>query len=255
MEFRLLGPFEAHTDSGPIALGPPQQRLVLVGLLVEPGRVVHRSRLIDMLWPDGAPRSANNALQVYVSRLRSVLHGACECAARIETVGPGYRIALDPDAVDAHRFRCLVSTARSCEPAQAIELLLEALALWRGQPLVDLDSAWLRHHVCSLLDDAWLDAYEELFSAQLDAGHDRAILPELSQLFAAHPTRERLAGLLMRALYRADRRADALAVYRRVADSLSNHLGIEPSWPLAGLHLAMLRNDPRGTEASAFSVR
>ncbi|MGH3656652.1 MAG: AfsR/SARP family transcriptional regulator [Micromonosporaceae bacterium] len=250
MEFRLLGPFEARTAAGPIPLGSPQQRFVLVALLLEPNWVVQRTRLIDMMWPDAVPASAHNALQVYVSRLRGVLRDSSDGQAWIERVGTGYRLVVDPCALDVNRFHAIVSAARTLtSQAETAVRLREALSLWRGEPLADLDSPWLRRHVCSAFSEAWLDVHEDLFEAEMNCGNHRRVLPEIRRLFGQHPTRERLAGLLMRALYRNGRRAEALGVYREVAAIFTADLGIDPSGALATLHQAMLRNEPDSSGA------
>lgn len=212
MEFRLLGPLEGVTDAGPVELGAPQQRFVLAVLLLEPERLVQAVRLVDILWPDRPPRSARNALQVHVSRLRAVLRRTTGDRVRIETLGAGYRITVERTSVDLHRFHQMVSDARRLRsPAEAAGMLRDALALRRGEPLEDLDSPWLRHHVRGPFEEAWLDAAEELFEAELECGNHRAILADLRRLSLQHPTRERLAGLLMRTLCQIGRRADALA--------------------------------------------
>ncbi len=244
VEFRLLGPFEARESGAPIPLGPPQQRYVLAMLLLEANRMVPVRRLIQMLWQADAPATARNALQVHVSRLRRLLRERAPGQARIETVGAGYRMAVRQDTVDLHHFQGLVSTARKAASAEeSVVLLRRALGMWSGQPLADLDNPWLRRNACSALDGLWLNACEDLFEMELRLGNHSEILPRLSQLVGRHPTRERLAALLMRTLYERGRRADAIAVYRRVAHALGDGFGMDPGRSLDDLHVAILRDD------------
>jgi DNA-binding SARP family transcriptional activator len=244
LDFRLLGPFEVRESGAAIPLGPPQQRFVLATLVLESNRMVPFRRLLQMLWQDDAPVTARNALQVHVSRLRRLFRERAHGQVRIETVGAGYRMVVRPDTVDLHRFQGLVSTARKASsPDEAVALLRRALGMWSGQPLADLENPWLRHNVCSALEGMWLNACEDLFEMELRLGNHGEILPRLSQLVGRHPTRERLAALLMRTLYERGRRAEAVAVYRRVAHALGDSFGMDPGRSLDNLHLAILRDD------------
>ncbi|HEX6077585.1 MAG TPA: AfsR/SARP family transcriptional regulator [Micromonosporaceae bacterium] len=250
LDFRMLGPFEIRDPDAAIPLGPPQQRFVLATLLLESNRMVPVRRLIEMLWQGDAPTSARNALQVHVSRLRRLFRECGHGDVRIDTVGAGYRMVVDQDAVDLHRFQRLVSAARETDRAdEAAALLRRALGMWSGQPLADLENSWLRRNVCVALENVWLNACEDLFELELRLGNHGDILLRLGQLVGQHPTRERLAGLLMRTLYERGRRAEAIAVYRRVAHALGDGFGIDPGRSLDDLHLAILRDD-RATAAS-----
>ncbi len=250
-----MGPVEACDGADLVPLGSPQQRFVLVALLLEPNRVVAVDRLVDMMWPEGAPASARNALQVYVSRLRRVLRPRCgaqtdSSRVEIQTVGAGYRIVVDPEAVDVHRFHALLEAARRARGEErAVSLLRRALELWSGPPLADLDSPWLRRHVCLPWEESWADAHEQLFTMELRRGNHHQVLPRLREFAARYPTRERLAAQLMAALYDMGQRAEALAAYRRVSEAFSSQLGIDPGPALDELHLAILRNDPVGVPA------
>src|SRR5215211_7381545 len=134
MEFVVLGPLEVLEGGRSIPVGRGKQRALLALLLVNAGRVVPTERLIDQLWGDDPPATAATALQVYVSKLRKALG-----AGTIATREPGYRLAAPPDAVDLHRFEQLVAAARAAEPPRAVALLREALSLWRGEALADVD--------------------------------------------------------------------------------------------------------------------
>src|SRR4051812_2807255 len=137
MEFRILGSIEAVGDDGPVPLGAPKQRALLAFLLLNANTVVSRDRLVDALWGPEPPRSAVSSLQVYVHGLRRALGGE-----RIERHGTGYRLHLDPSALDLSRFERLVDQAvaalASGRAADAAEDLRRALDLWSGQPLADL---------------------------------------------------------------------------------------------------------------------
>jgi DNA-binding SARP family transcriptional activator len=124
--------------------------------------------------------------------------------------------------------------------------------MWSGQPLADLENSWLRRNVCVALENVWLNACEDLFELELRLGNHGDILLRLGQLVGQHPTRERLAGLLMRTLYERGRRAEAIAVYRRVAHALGDGFGIDPGRSLDDLRLAILRDD-RDDRATAAS--
>src|ERR671938_776337 len=136
-DFGLLGPLAVTREGTELQLGGPKQRALLAILLLEANHAVSADRLIDALWGDLPPDTAKNTLQVYVSQLRKLLpEGA------LETVPPGYRLAVEPDAVDLARFERLVEEGRvelaSGNFAAAAETLAGALALWRGPPLQDL---------------------------------------------------------------------------------------------------------------------
>ena len=139
LRFRLLGPLEAERGGIRLELGPRKQRAVLALLLLEANRVVPTERLIDELWGDAPPETARSALQVYVAGLRKALG---EDGASLRTRSPGYVLELEPGALDLQAFTALRAEARDAsEPARAAEALHEALALWRGAPLAELDGA------------------------------------------------------------------------------------------------------------------
>src|SRR5215813_12340162 len=164
----MLGPVQAWSDSGPLDLGPPQQRNVLAALLLEPGQLVPVPRLIETLWGDRPPTTAVKNLQVYVHRLRRALAALPGVAVR--TVGPGYLLDVDPDQVDLYQFRRLVVAARTAPDAEAGALLREALALWRGPALADAGGDLLRN-AAAALDEERLAALEARLAADLRLGY------------------------------------------------------------------------------------
>src|SRR6266536_2961034 len=234
----MLGPFEVRTDDGVLADVPGARlRGLLAALALEPGRVVPKATLVDWIWGENPPSDAANALQRLVSRLRKVLS---------EGVFVGqpnvYRLKMEPDAVDAVRFEHLVGQARNYQDPR---LLREALALWHGAAMQDIglqDSAAFDAAV-TRLDGLRLTAMEDRFDAEISLGHGAELVPELTDLVAAHPVRERLVAALMRALVATGRDTEALFVYQRTREALAGALGVDPSPELSALHVALLRGE------------
>ena len=229
----MLGPLEVRDDSRTITIGRGKPRALLALLLLNAGRVVPAERLIDEIWGDDPPATAATALQVYVSKLRKTLG---DDAIRTQT--PGY--AIDGAPADLRAFERLTAEARAAEPAAAAQLLREALSLWRGTPLCDVDLPV----ACARLEELRLAAQERLIEAELALGEGGDLVPELEALVAEHPVRESLRAQLMLALYRAGRQADALDAYRDARRTLVEELGIEPGERLQRLEQAILRHDP-----------
>jgi DNA-binding SARP family transcriptional activator/Flp pilus assembly protein TadD len=242
VEFRLLGGVEAHADGVPVPLGAARQRCLLAVLLLEAPNLVHVERLIDLLWYTQQNRGSRTTVQVYVSRLRRALAHCPD--VELATSGSCYRLDVDPDRVDAHRFRRLVTEARLQDTDEGrSRLLRQALALWRGQPLGAVAPPRLRAVLSAGLDNEYLTAWEDLADAELRLGRHAALVAEITELAERYPLRERLAAALMAALYRNGQRADALAHYRRLRDRLAGELGIDPSPELVDLHGRILRDD------------
>ncbi|MEQ4207359.1 BTAD domain-containing putative transcriptional regulator [Actinopolymorpha sp. B9G3] len=241
VQIGMLGPFEVRTDDGALADVPGARlRALLIALALGPGRVIPKSVLIDWIWGESPPADAANALQRLASRLRRALPGGV-----IEGQTGGYRLAVDPDAVDALRFERLVALARNEEDSRRTRLLREALALWRGAALQDVgleDSAEF-DAVVTRLERLRLTAMEDRFDAEVNLGHGAALVPELTDLVAAHPVRERLVAALMRSLVAAGRKTEALLVYERTRQALADALGADPSPDLSALHVALLRGE------------
>jgi DNA-binding SARP family transcriptional activator len=240
LEFRILGPTEAWNDGGQLPLGGPKQRAVLAVLLLDAGRVVSSDRLIDLLWGEHPPPTAATSLHNFISRLRKLLG-----ADVVVTKAPGYRLEIEPQQLDLERFRQLVEDAKQCPPQKGAMKLREALALWRGPPLADLAFEFFVGREASRLEELRLAALEDRIDADLECGRHAELVGELESLVQDHPLRERLHGLLMLALYRSGRQAEALAVYQEARRRLVDELGIEPGSPLQRLHGAILRHDSR----------
>jgi len=237
VRFGILGALEVWSDAGEVvAVGGPRPRAVLVMLLLDAGRVVPVERLVAGQYGDAPPADATNAIQAQVSRLRRTIPG-------VEFDGGGYRLAAEPDDVDALRFERLARDGRRLLAAgdhlRARRQLREALALWRGPALADLPHGAA---LATRLEDLRLDAVEDLVDAELALPEGTSIA-ELRRLSAEHPLRERLRGQLMRALHAAGRQAEALAEFDQVRRLLADELGTDPSPGLAAIHVAILRAD------------
>ncbi|TDD60781.1 hypothetical protein E1263_10050 [Kribbella antibiotica] len=238
MEFRLLGPVQLWSGGDQVTLKRRQERLLLAVLLLEPGKAVAAQRLIELLWPDEMPTNPRRALQVYISRLRTVLEVEL-------TSGPeGYAIQAPPGSSDIEQYRTLVAQARSHDDLdQRSKLLTDALHLWRGPALADVTTEDVRRRLCGGLEEEHWAAEELLLSTELALGHHQELLPRLADLTAAQPTRETFAAASMLALYRSGRQADALAVYTSLVRRLDEELGVEPGAEVRDLQVAILRQD------------
>ena len=243
MQFRILGPLEVERTGGPLTLGGAKQRAVLAVLLLRANRVVSRDRLVDAVWGERAPETAYSALQGYVSALRKTLG-----ADLILTRAPGYVLETAPTSVDLGRFESLVaegSTALAAGKAgRAAARLREALDLWRGEPLADLDSLGFVQIERVRLGELRLSAIEERLDADLALGRHAELVAEIRVLVGEHPLRERLRAQLMLALYRSGRQAEALDVYQQGRRLLAEELGLEPGEALKRLEHAILEHDP-----------
>ncbi len=247
----MLGPFEVRTGDGVLADVPGARlRALLVALALEPGRVVGKATLVDWIWGEHPPADASNALQRLASRLRKVLPGGA-----LEGQPGGYRLTVEPDAVDALRFERLVTQARDEEGRRQVRLLREALTLWRGSALQDvgLEDSAAFDAAATRLEALRLAAMEDRFEAEVSLGQGAELIPELTDAVTAHPLRERLAAALMRALASAGRDSEALLVFERIREALADALGVDPSAELSALHLALLRGELAQREDSGKS--
>jgi DNA-binding SARP family transcriptional activator len=236
IDYSLLGPLEARTEAGPVALPGGKPRALLARLLLAEGRPVAAEALIEGLW-ELPPPSAAKVLQAHVSQLRKALG-----AGAIETVAPGYLLA--PGAFDLARFEALAESARDVEdPARRARLYREALALWRGQPLAEFRREPFAAAAVRRLAELRLEVLGRRIDAELELGEHERLVGELQALVEAEPLREQLRRQLMLALYRCGRQAEALACYREGRRLLVDGLGIEPSPALQELERAILRHD------------
>jgi DNA-binding SARP family transcriptional activator/tetratricopeptide (TPR) repeat protein len=240
VEFRVLGPLELRLGGEAVPLRGQRLRTLLADLLVHLGEVVPRDRLVEDLWPSGAPKGAEHAIETHVSKLRTVLGGAATVARR----PPGYVLEVEPGAVDSVRFEQLLEQAREAEPARAAARAADALALWRGPAYADVAYDSFAQAEIARLEELRLEAEEERIDAELALGRSSESIGELEALVAAAPSRERRHALLMLALYRTSRQADALEAFRSARDHLLDELGIEPSPELRELERRILQQDP-----------
>lgn len=229
MRLRLLGPLELlDADGGRVPVSGLKRRALLATLAVCAGRTVPLPRLTAELWGDRRPANAANALQAHVTRLRRAVETASGDTDRIVTGPAGYTLALRHGETDVAEFRTALTAARARPPAAAIPALRAALALWRGPALDGCGSGAVCAAEAAALDEARLGALELLYDASLRAGRHAEVIAELERDVAAHPLRERFCAQLMDALCRADRRADALAVYTAATRRLRTELGVDP---------------------------
>ncbi len=249
--FRILGPLEAVSPSGPIRLGGPRQRSVLAILLLEANRVVSIDRLADELYGEAAPVTAVTQIHRQISELRGLLEperapGAA--GALIETRPPGYRILVAPDQLDLDFFERRAEAAGSAlavgDAETAVRLYREALAVWRGEPLADLVFEPFARPVVERLSEVRLAVTEKCLEAELERGRGAELVPELEQLVTERPLNERLRGQLMVALYRAGRQPEALQTFRAGRAALVEAFGLEPTPALKELEARVLRQDP-----------
>lgn len=244
LDVRLLGGIEARVADVALSVGGRRARAVLALLALRAGHIVLEDVLVEEVWAAQPPPSARNALQSYVSRLRSALP---EGASRLQRRGPGYVLTLDRDELDTQRFEDAVSDGdlewRARRPEAAVVAYGRAFREWRGAPLLELWDEPFARAASQRLTDCWLDAVEGDAAASLALDAPRAAISRLEDAIAVAPLRERLWSLLLVALYAAGRQVDALRRYDELRITLGEEVGVQPSPPLRELHLAILRQD------------
>lgn len=243
--FRLLGPVRAWRAGTELEVGPPQQQAVLAVLLLARGAHVSMASMLDALWGEHPPKSGAGAVRTYVSRLRQILNaGDASAGIVIEPIGDGYALRGEQVSVDADVFEERVTAAMAARRAgaDAAGLCRRALAEWRGEPLIGVPGPyfdWVRARLTELR----ADAAEIEAAVQVEVGDHLAAIAGLRTLITTYPLRETLHELLMLALYRAGRQADALEVYERARRVLRDELGIEPGPALKRMQLRVLSAD------------
>ncbi|WP_042163611.1 BTAD domain-containing putative transcriptional regulator [Streptomyces sp. NBRC 110035] len=251
VRFAVLGPVRAWRGKRELDLGSPQQRVVLALLLLRRGRPVPLGELLGAVWGEEPPAAAVSVLRTYVSRLRKVLEPGRDRAAGqprvVVSVGDGYVLRIPDDALDLAVFQRRVARAKRARAAGdvsgAAELLHAALGEWQGAALAGLPGP-LAETVRSWLDEEWLTALEARLDVDVQLGRHHEVIAELIPLTGRHPLREQLCRLLMLALYRSGRQAEALAAYRGTRSALVRELGVEPGASLQNLHDRILAADP-----------
>jgi DNA-binding SARP family transcriptional activator len=243
MRVRILGPFHLEDGGRRVMIGGVRQRAVLADLLLHANEVVPSEQILVDLWGEDAPPSTANALQAAISRLRRLLP-----PGRLTTTAPGYILRIFPAELDATQFEQLIFEGRDTlaagRTAEAVQLLDQAMTLWRGPPLADFRYEPFAQAEIARLEELQLACLEERNEAHLALGSATALTAELGQMVAEHPLRERLRAQLMLALYRSGRQTEALDAYREFRTALREDLGLEPSSALHELEAAILRHDP-----------
>ncbi|WP_298517038.1 BTAD domain-containing putative transcriptional regulator [uncultured Nocardioides sp.] len=248
LRISLLGELTASYDGTPLDLGGRRQRAVLAVLLLARGEVVPAERLIDAVWDENPPSDAVSALQSYVSHLRRRLQPDTPARDRSGVIlreGPGYAVRQPPGTVDAWRFEELLARAGDpTRPHDVVAVLREALDLWKGPALADYtDESWAAPEIARLTELRAV-AREQLLAARLETDEPALLVPELEALVGEEPLREERWRLLVLALYRAHRQADALAALRRARTTLAEELGVDPGPALRELEAEVLAQSP-----------
>lgn len=246
MRLRVLGPMQVRRADRWISISASKERALLATLLVYSGSPVPTDRLVEELWPQTPPRRPASRIAVLVLRLRRALGD--NRAADIQTVSHGYQLALAQDDTDIGRFERLAergtAALRDGDPETAVRLVTDALALWRGPAFADARSTQPVNAEAKRLDDARQAVLETRLDAELRLGRHAELVAELQTVVDEYPLRERPVGLLMLALYRSGRQADALATYRAAYRKLDEEVGVQPGADLQRLHQQILRADP-----------
>ena len=238
LAFRILGRFEAMRDGVVVEVSGQRQLAALVTLLLSPNRLVPAERIVDAVWGETPPPTAQTALRNTVVQLRKLLGNDA-----IETRPPGYVLRVDPGSIDLQRVEQRIAAAEHAGAEERVRLLREALDEWRGEPLQELAYAGFVQEEIRRLDELELFLREEVTDAELAAGADSRLVPTIEALVARHPHRERLRAQLMLALYRSGRQAEALQAYHEARRVLVDELGLEPGPELRRLHGAILRQE------------
>jgi DNA-binding SARP family transcriptional activator len=248
MDFRILGPLEVLDKGRVVSLGGSRQRVLLTLLLLHVNETISMERLVDELWGERPPDTADRTVYVQISRLRKALGRRPEGEGRVVTHERGYRLTLDRERIDAHRFERLVAEGgrelAAGRPERAADTLERALALWRGAALHDAAYEPFAQSEIKRLHELRVAALEQRIDADLALGSHADVAGRLPALIADHPYREHLRAQLMLALYRCDRQADALQAFRDARRELVDELGIEPGERLRALERAILAQDP-----------
>jgi class 3 adenylate cyclase len=242
MEFNVLGPLEVIGPRGRIKIGSGLQRAILALLVLHVGETVSTEHLIDEVWGEDPPPSAQHAIGVHVSRLRRALGVDC-----IESQPHGYRLRTEGSDIDLRRFEALLAEASRAlavgDPQAGADALAVALALWRGPALGDLATTNTARGDRARLDELRAVALERRIDAELACGRHLELVPDLRRLVGEMPLREVFHARLMLALYRSGRQAEALEVYHRAREVLDRELGVDPGRELESLQRAVLDHD------------
>ncbi|WP_158887101.1 AfsR/SARP family transcriptional regulator [Amycolatopsis anabasis] len=245
VRFHILGPLAIHSDGKEIHLGGQRRSILLTTLLLEANQVLSLDRLIDAIWNETPPASAQSQVRICVSDLRRTF-AAENCENFIQTRSSGYRINVPENSLDLYRFEDLVRRGRLAAAqrrlTEAVDLLKSALNLWRGPIAAGLNSELLRTSAIKFQANRQA-AIEEYVELNLRLGRHREIVGELTGYVADSPFQENLCAQLMTALHRSGRKAEALEFFRKVRKRFADELGIEPGEKLQKLEAALLESD------------
>lgn len=248
MNIRILGPVEVEIEGQPVALGPPKQRALFVILALHNNHVVSVDQFVTALWGDDPPRSAEHAIQTYVSGLRRVFPKGA-----IVTTPPGYSLSVAPEAVDVIRFERLNEEAAALIGEQrfdeAIRILDDALGLWRGAALGEFTYDEFAQADVRRLEATRVTATERWCEAQIGLGHPEQAVPAATRLAGDEPLSERACELLMRSLYESGRQVDALREFGQFRRRLAEELGLEPTPHLRRLEERILVHEASSTDS------
>ncbi|MGH7446257.1 MAG: AfsR/SARP family transcriptional regulator, partial [Longimicrobiales bacterium] len=255
MKICVLGPLELrHGTGAPIVPTGTRQRLLLGALVLHAPRVVSADRLIDILWHDHLPADPAAALRTQISRLRTLLGKAGADNRLRHAEAPGYSLDLAPGELDAGEFENLHRRAMEAEPRQAVDLVDQALALWRDEPFGELHALPLFLGEASRLQELRLSARELRVRSLLKLGRTSEALIDVAELITADPLRERSRALAMQAFYQSGRQHDALASYQEYRRLLSAELGLTPSPALRALEMEILKHASPGSDVATSGV-
>lgn len=239
--FFVLGPVRASRAGVDVHVGGMKQRSIVAVLVASWGRPISLDRIVDIVYGEDAGAGARNSVYTYISAIRRDLGEV------VRREAGGYRLTVEDESIDAHRFETTVQSALSildAHPEAAATALREALAMWRGHAYADVDDrGWFGPEI-TRLSELRLSALEARIDADLALGRHRELLGELEALTIEHPLRERLRAQHMLALYRLGRQTEALRSYQEARTYLANEIGIEPSPDLRQLEQRILDQDP-----------
>ncbi len=247
--YEILGPLRVVDEGGNSFITARKIEALLAALLIRADRVVSADQLITEIWRERSPRRATACLHVYVSSIRKFLSRPGRADSPVTTRPPGYLLRLGGDELDLHTCVRLMDEGRAYsreeQHEEAVDRISSALALYRGPVLGDTPRGPILDGFVTWVTEMYLEGTELLIDSQLELGHHRELVGRLCALTSEHPLRESFYRQLMLAMYRSDRQADALHVYRAARQMLIGELGIEPCPALQDLHTAILMADPR----------
>ncbi|MFB6889761.1 BTAD domain-containing putative transcriptional regulator [Kitasatospora sp. NPDC056327] len=255
MKYELLGTLRVVDGERHSFISAQKVEVLLAALLINADHVVTADQLMAEIWGENLPRRASAGLHVYISEVRKFLARPDRAEGPIVTRSPGYMLRRGCDVLDSQRFLELADLGRrrlrdrSFE--EAIDCFEQALALWRGPVLGDIGQGPILRGFATRMTEQRMDCMEMLVDTQLQFGRHRELVGLLYTLTAENPLRETFHRQLMLALYRSERRADALKVYQSARQTLIDELGLEPCTPLQELHRAILRTDHKALELVA----